>query len=383
MGPGIRAAMTRTAFPKPKTPVSPGKHKPVIRWRWPQRDGNWTRNIFLPYAEAFHLVEDNECPEFCLVGGLQKENIWHYLGHRLFLSGENDRPDFEFFDWALSHAKRGPRNLRILPKMVSDPAIPSEVAHNQAASFVSDPVQCLQQKTKFCAFLFRNSACATRNQFFELLSRHRRVDAGGHVFRTGPKASPRFAAQHFLDASQFYRAYKFVIAFENSLMPGYTTEKLWLPLYAQSVPICWGNPRVADYFHPDSFINAFDFDNLESLVEHVLRVDADDELYLRYLSAPRQTAKQKAALHKDEKRAKAFFPAILHQVAAGSASVTQQRIFPREILSRLAPAAITKRLKLGRPSGRKRVHRISRHRIWPHRAFYDALHMPGDAVPEN
>ena len=358
------------------------RQKPVIRWWGPQLRRVWARTLFVRYAQEVSLVADNESPDCCILGSFQTGNLSHYLGYKLLLSAENDLPDFEFYDWALSHAKRAPRNLRILPQMVGDAAIVSEVMHNETVPFVRDPVQCLRQKEKFCAFLFKNACCATRNHFFELLSRHRRVDAGGAALRTGPNAPPRGAAGHFLEAAKFYRPYKFVVAFENSLVPGYTTEKIWLALHAQSVPIYWGNPRVADYFHPDCFINAFDFDSMESLVQHVLRVDADDELYLHYLSAPRLAAKQRKELHEDEQRVKAFFYQVLPDVAAGAAPVAQQRIFSREILSRLAPAAIKRELKLKRSTSNKHARKISRCHIWPHRAFYDGLDMPSEAVPE-
>ena len=359
------------------------RRKPIIRWRGPQQEGNWTRVRFLRYAREFPLVEDRVFPEFCLAAGYRTDDFWYCLGHKLLLSAENVRPDFEFYDWAQTFAKRSARNLRIDPNFLVPPALASDVAHNQGGAFVRDPVQCLQQKTKFCAFVASNVKCATRNHFFELLSRHRLVDARGTMFRTGPNALPRFWPNVSVEASQFYRPYKFVMVFENSLVPGYTSEKLWLPLHAQSVPIYWGNPRVADYFHPDCFINAFDFDSLESLVQHVLRVDKDDELYLRYLSAPRLTARQKAALHRDEQRTKTLFADILYRVTAGSASVTQQLMFPREFLSRVAPAALAKHIRrLQLRHNNRQARGASRRHIWPHRAFYDALHMPGDAVPE-
>jgi hypothetical protein len=52
------------------------------------------------------------------------------------------------------------------------------------------------------------------------------------------------------------------------------------------LPIYWGNPDVHLDFNPRSFINAWDGDDLDALVEQVVQVDRDDELYCRILREP-------------------------------------------------------------------------------------------------
>ena len=80
-------------------------------------------------------------------------------------------------------------------------------------------------------------------------------------------------------AVEVQRAYKFAVSFESSLGAGYTSEKICLAFRANAVPIYWGNPKIAEDYCPESFINAHDFPSFEALAEHVLKVDADDELY--------------------------------------------------------------------------------------------------------
>jgi len=84
----------------------------------------------------------------------------------------------------------------------------------------------------------------------------------------------------------FIRDYKFTLAFENSASAGYTTEKLVEPMLAGSIPIYWGNPEVARDFNPRSFIDVARFPSFAGAIDHILAVDADDELYLRYLREP-------------------------------------------------------------------------------------------------
>ena len=80
------------------------------------------------------------------------------------------------------------------------------------------------------------------------------------------------------------RSYKFCIAFENTEQPGYTTEKLVHAFAANTVPIYWGNPAVAQDFNTKAFINYFDHGSIEASIREVIRVDQDPKLYAQYIS---------------------------------------------------------------------------------------------------
>ena len=298
---------------------------------------------------------------------------WQMLGYKILSTQENISTDTEFYDWAFTPAKTHKRN--------------NHYSHGGGAIAAADcsPQEMLRRKSRFCAFVFDNPHCATRNRFFELLSRHRPVDAGGNLFRSKPYPVGRFDELGVARVPEFYRAYKFVTAFENSLSLDYASEKLWTALRAQSVPIYWGNVHIARYYNPARFINAFDFDTLESLVQHVLRVDADDALYLTYLSAPNMVEQQ---LKTRQKNAQAMpyhsFVADLcgkdrHVESAHASSNSQRDMFRRETLSRLSTSACNmiaaQRLRLAGLDPWNFRAQLSRWHIWPHRALYDALDM--------
>jgi hypothetical protein len=57
-------------------------------------------------------------------------------------------------------------------------------------------------------------------------------------------------------------------------------------MHAGSLPIYWGNPEVARDFNPRSFINAHDWPNLRAVIEHIIEVDRNDDLYCEYLRQP-------------------------------------------------------------------------------------------------
>lgn len=58
---------------------------------------------------------------------------------------------------------------------------------------------------------------------------------------------------------------------------------------ANSLPVYWGNPDVGLDFNKESFVCVNDFDTPEAAIAEIIRLDNDDEAYLRKLSAPRCT----------------------------------------------------------------------------------------------
>jgi hypothetical protein len=77
--------------------------------------------------------------------------------------------------------------------------------------------------------------------------------------------------------------YKFWFAAENYLCDNYMTEKFWIPLAYGSVPIVYGSPKTHSSVAPapDSFIDVRDFDSVAALAAHLLRLDDDDDAYMR------------------------------------------------------------------------------------------------------
>jgi GR25 family glycosyltransferase involved in LPS biosynthesis len=109
-------------------------------------------------------------------------------------------------------------------------------------------------REKFCAFVVSNPRCDERNAAFKELNTWRGVDAAGALFNNvgyrlegGPGGGGGERAK--LD---FYKDYKFVLCYENRLMPGYTTEKLLHAKAAGCVPIYWGD---GEDFDESGFLN--------------------------------------------------------------------------------------------------------------------------------
>jgi hypothetical protein len=218
------------------------------------------------------VICDN--PDYLIYSVFGGEHLFNRKYERcikIMWTGESVRADFKNCDYALSFDySDDPRNLRwpLYAQGASALVRPSEIVVETIAS----------SKTLFCNFLYSNGNCSTRNEFFRLLSEYKRVDSGGDVlnnlgFRVG-------------DKREFQSRYKFTIAFENSSYPGYVTEKISDPLSVYSVPIYWGSPRIDEDFDSGCFVNCHEYDSFREVVDRVVSIDEDEDLYRSYLRSP-------------------------------------------------------------------------------------------------
>ena len=232
--------------------------------------------LFKLLAEWFD-VELCDQPDFLICCNYGHERRLH-SGVRIFFSGESDMPDFRECDYSIAALKLDdPRHLQLPLYVWSDPQ--KIIKQND------DPKKILAAKTKYCSFIvsgYNPRKNHNRVAFFQKLSKYKRVDSGGRKFNNigGPIPDGPSGKVEFL------RQYKFNIAFENRLLPGWTTENFFEPMVAPCLPIYWGNPCIAEEFNPKSFLNYFDFPSEEALIEKIIELDNDDAKYLEYLRQP-------------------------------------------------------------------------------------------------
>jgi hypothetical protein len=65
--------------------------------------------------------------------------------------------------------------------------------------------------------------------------------------------------------SETFSQYRFALCFENSVMKGWMTEKLFDCFFAGTVPIYWGAPDVLDWVPPECFIDMRKFADFAEL----------------------------------------------------------------------------------------------------------------------
>lgn len=190
----------------------------------------------------------------------------------IFYTGENVCPDFNACDYAVGFEwlDFADRYMR-LPNNYCTRLFAEGTRQMELHPIPADP-----EKRQFCSFVVSNAdANPIRQQFFEQLSAYRQVDSGGRFMNNvgGPVA----------DKIAFHRQHKFVIAFENSSHPGYTTEKIFDAFAAGSIPIYWGDPEVCKVFNRKAFVEVT---TIEEALEQVKHLDQDDEAYLQMLTQP-------------------------------------------------------------------------------------------------
>lgn len=233
---------------------------------------NPRHNFFTDILSKKYRIEFSDSPDYLIFSVFGYDNINYRNCTKIFYSGENITPDFNICDYAIgfNYLSFGDRYLRM-------PLYTTYDIELLATPKVIVPEVVL--KRKFCSFVVSNPKGAPeRERFFQLLSEYKQVDSGGRYKNNigGP----------VLDKNEFIKNYKFNIAFENSICDGYTTEKIIEPMLVNSIPIYWGNKLVNLDFNPASFINTNNFHSLEAAVEHIVRLDQNDEEYLSLLSIP-------------------------------------------------------------------------------------------------
>jgi hypothetical protein len=244
-------------------------------WRYLDKHDNFFYNLL---RERFEVIVCDR-PDFLIYSNNGQVHR-HFNCFKLFYTHEPILPDFKECDYAFtSFLLDDPRHVR-LPWYVV--LYDSPAALIKGEDFPS-PGQILAEKTRFCSFIVSNhSRRRNRNRLeaFKKLSHYKRVESGGRFMNNigGPLGGG------YPEKIKFMRACKFHLAFENARLPGYTTEKLPQAMMARTLPIYWGNPRVAEDFNPKSFVDASDFPSVDALVEHIIELDRDDARYEQCLS---------------------------------------------------------------------------------------------------
>ena len=151
---------------------------------------------------------------------------------------------------------------------------------------VEDFLNKEKPKTKehFCSFI------ATQNKGYrtwfvpKLINTYKHVHcAGGLHNNTGGAIQGRGDQAYKIE---FLKHFKFNVAFENCSSEGYATEKIIHSMFANSVPIYWGDPSIHLDFNKNSFLTLKDLESHEELIEKIKEIDQDDKKYKDMLAQP-------------------------------------------------------------------------------------------------
>tara|TARA_R110002049_G_scaffold25354_8_gene89197 strand:+ start:11411 stop:12358 length:948 start_codon:yes stop_codon:yes gene_type:complete len=221
------------------------------------------------------IIDDN--PDIILYSCFGEEYL-NYNCKRIFYTGENIRPDFSACDFAFTFDFNTRSNHFRLP--LYSLYIDGHKMNNYLLKEKTreELISIWDKKTKFCSMLVSSPKSSFRLDFFKELSQFRKIDSGGKIFNN--------VGGRVKDKVEFIKKYKFVLAFENSSFPGYTTEKILEPIFVDSIPIYWGNKFIERDFNPKRFINYNDFNSVEDIYKRLIEIENNPNIALDILSEP-------------------------------------------------------------------------------------------------
>ena len=238
---------------------------------WP--NFNYKDFYFYKILSEYYNVVISDKPDY-LICSCFGYNHWKYKDCiKIYYTAENLAPDFNIYDYGIgfNYLDFGERYLRFPLWLIY-----SWGKLEEMETKILKPDSTLA-KRKFCNFIYSNSGWADprRERFYNELSKYKKIDSGGSFLNNiGFRVS---------DKLEFIKDYKFTIAFENSVVPGYTTEKIIEPMMANSMPIYYGDPLVAKDFNMKSCVHLRDYQTMEEAIEDIISIDSNETLYLEKL----------------------------------------------------------------------------------------------------
>lgn len=279
-------------------------------WERSDPDGD-TRATFLSFLSKYdvRIVPPREADYlFFSVFNGDHHGEAHERSVKILFTGENYCPDFNACDYALSfeYLDYGDRHLRL----------PLYLLYSNIGTLADRPTVTLEQlraRKHFCNFIYSNGeADPRRDALFNALNRKMPVhSAGRHLTNTQgvdaafPGLTPNLRKRRYMED------FRFSLACENSSHPGYVTEKIADAFIARTIPIYWGDPKVADEFNEAAFVNTGAFPDLEAVIDHVTELSRDEERMLAMLNA--SPLKQPDQLTCYWAKLQAFFERIFDQ----------------------------------------------------------------------
>ena len=214
------------------------------------------------------IISDN--PDYLFFSIFGNSHL-SYNCTKIFYTGENIEPPLNYCDWSFSFDNiEDKRNYRL----------PLYLLYNGYYDLVNKNFDESMVNRKFCNFIVSNGNCDVRNNFFNKLSKYKKIDSGGRWLNN---------IGHLVDDKlKFQSNYKFSIAFENNAYrPGYEwyiTEKIMEPMTVNSIPLYRGGSCISEDFNTKSFINYHDFNSEDDMIDYIIELDKDDSKYLSMLN---------------------------------------------------------------------------------------------------
>ena len=194
----------------------------------------------------------------------------------LFL-GENVRPSYDFYDYSLSfdYEDYGNKNIR-LPLWI----LYVDWWHNKSddlsldeLNYIFSPEDVYNRKNFAC--IVAGNPVGNRIEIYNKLNSYKKVDGYGAAFKN------RYDGRKH----DLLKNYRYNICFENSIYPGYCTEKLLQAKVAGCVPIYYGCKESENDFNEKCYLNLINY-SMEEFVEKIIKIDDNKDEFIQIVSEP-------------------------------------------------------------------------------------------------
>lgn len=250
-------------------------------WNGFDPNNNWFSNFFRDcFAEK---VIFNAPPELSdiIIGSCFGGSISRYKNvkaTKIFFTGENIRPNLSDYDYSLSFDidSYNGKNIRLPLWLLY---IDWWTCNNEDISLtelntIFEPTD-VYSRDKFCSIVIGNPV-KNRLDVVSALSSYKPVDKFGSAFNN------RFEGKKL----DLLKNYRYNICFENSIYPGYHTEKFLQAKLAGCIPIYYGADTLGMDFNENCGINYNNFNSATELMEYIIELDENEEKFVQLASQP-------------------------------------------------------------------------------------------------
>lgn len=249
--------------------------------------------------ERFDIVWDDENPQYVVVvlsHVIQSKELFDlfrrlYSKDRIviFVGDECVYPDMNLCDYAVSYAD----DFSCADRVARFPLFWIHRKYIKKDFEANFDIESEYQRRRFCNFIYSNSrAHPCRDNLFFAINKYKEVESLGKHLRNRNIPWTRNAKDYFKISTELKSNYRFSIAAENDNFIGNTSEKILSSFYSHSVPIYWGNPKIAEEFNDAAFINCHDYSSFDEVVNRIQMIDNNRELWGELIRTPMFTDEQ-------------------------------------------------------------------------------------------
>ena len=239
-------------------------------------------SVYKVLKERYEIDTESE-PDFVICACFGKPlEYMKYDCVRILLNGEFIQTNFQQFDYALSydHIVFGDRYFRY--PLYFDHLEYPHLDRLREPITEDDAWRLLKEKEYFCNFIFAHQTKNNiRESIFTELCKYKRVESFGTFMNNQPDGKTVKARKG--GKPQILRKSKFTIACESLAYPGFTTEKIGNAIANYSIPIYFGDPLLDQIFNSEAIINYDDYSTVEAVVDRVIELDRNDDLFIETL----------------------------------------------------------------------------------------------------